>query len=294
MTSSAGSQWTVGKVVQSVLKHAFLIVMAVISIYPVLWVVSTAFTPGETLATGWHFLLGFLPLPNSPTTDHFTSVFNLQVTGGTFADWLRNSLVITVSTVIASVALTLPAGYAFSRRVFPGRAGLMFSFLLPTMFPGVVTIIPQFLIFSTFGLVNTYLGCIIPYTVGSFALSIFIMKGAFDSVPRDLDEAAMIDGASELRAFWQILVPLTLPSVATVSLWAFMGSWLDFALAHVMLQTNNMWTLPLALYSLITPNYTYYGTFSAMSLIMAVPVFVVFMIFQKYLVTGLTAGSVKG
>jgi ABC-type maltose transport system permease subunit len=170
----------------------------------------------------------------------------------------------------------------------------MFSFLLPTMFPGVVTIIPQFLIFATLGLVNTYLGVIIPYTVGSFALSIFIMKGAFDSVPRDLDEAAMIDGASELRAFWQILVPLTLPSIATVSLWAFMGSWLDFALAHVMLQSNNMWTLPLALYSLITPTYTYYGTFSAMSLIMAVPVFVVFMIFQRYLVTGLTAGSVKG
>jgi arabinogalactan oligomer/maltooligosaccharide transport system permease protein len=294
MTASSGGRWTVGKVAQSVLKHAFLIVMAVISIYPVIWVVSTAFTPGETLATGWHFVLGFLPIPDHPTLVHFTSVLNLQVTGGTFGDWLRNSLLITASTVVASVALTLPAGYAFSRRVFPGRSGLMFSFLLPTMFPGVVTIIPQFLIFATLGLVNTYLGVIIPYTVGSFALSIFIMKGAFDSVPRDLDEAARIDGASELRAFWQILVPLTLPSIATVSLWAFMGSWLDFALAHVMLQSNNMWTLPLALYSLITPTYTYYGTFSAMSLIMAVPVFVVFMIFQRYLVTGLTAGSVKG
>jgi len=294
MKGSAGGRWTVGKVVQSALKHAFLIIMAVISIYPVLWVVSTAFTPGETLATGWHFLLGFVPIPDHPTLDHFASVLNLQVTGGTFADWLRNSLVITVSTVLASVALTLPAGYAFSRRVFPGRGALMFSFLLPTMFPGVVTIIPQFLIFATLGLVNSYLGCIIPYTVGSFALSIFIMKGAFDSVPRDLDEAATIDGASEFRAFWQILIPLTLPSIATVSLWAFMGSWLDFALAHVMLQSNSLWTLPLALYSLITPTYTYYGTFSAMSLIMAVPVFIVFMIFQKYLVTGLTSGSVKG
>jgi arabinogalactan oligomer/maltooligosaccharide transport system permease protein len=294
MTSNKGSRWTVRGIIQSALKHAFLIIMAVISIYPVLWVVSTAFTPGETLATGWHFLLGFVPVPDSPTLSHFTSVLNLQVTGGTFADWVRNSLLITVTTVIASVALTLPAGYAFSRRVFPGRSGLMFSFLLPTMFPGVVTIIPQFLIFSTFGLVNSYLGVIIPYTVGSFALSIFIMKGAFDSVPRDLDEAAMIDGASEFRVFWRILVPLTLPSIATVALWAFMGSWLDFALAHVMLQSNNMWTLPLALYSLITPTYTYYGTFSAMSLIMALPVFVVFMIFQKYLVTGLTAGSVKG
>jgi len=294
MTNRLGAGWTAGKVVQSVLKHSFLIVMAVISIYPVLWVVSTAFTPGQTLATGWHFVLGLIPVPDTPTLVHFTEVFNLQVTGGTFADWVRNSLLITVTTVIASVALTLPAGYAFSRRIFPGRSGLMFSFLLPTMFPGVVTIIPQFLIFSTFGLVNTYLGVIIPYTVGSFALSIFIMKGAFDAVPRDLDEAATIDGASEFRVFWRILVPLTLPSIATVSLWAFMGAWLDFALAHVMLQSNNMWTLPLALYSLITPTYTYYGTFSAMSLIMALPVFVVFMIFQRYLVTGLTAGSVKG
>jgi arabinogalactan oligomer/maltooligosaccharide transport system permease protein len=294
MNSNLRTQGALRKLLSGALKHVFLIIMALISIYPVLWVVSTAFTPGETLASGWHFVLGFIPFPNAPTVDHFIAVLNLQITGGTFGDWLRNSLVITTSTVVASVALTLPAGYAFSRRIFPGRGAIMFSFLLPTMFPGVVTIIPQFLIFATFGLVNTYLGCIIPYTVGSFALSIFIMKGAFDSVPRDLDEAANIDGASEFRAFWQILLPLTLPSIATVSLWAFMGSWLDWALAHVMLQSNNLWTLPLALYSLITPNYTYYGTFSALSLIMAVPVFIVFMIFQKYLVTGLTAGSVKG
>jgi arabinogalactan oligomer/maltooligosaccharide transport system permease protein len=294
MKTSANGRRAIDKVIQTALKHAFLIVMSLISIYPVLWVVSTAFTPGETLALGWHFFLGFVPVPNAPTISHFVAVIHLQVIGATFADWLRNSLIITVTTVIGSVALTLPAGYAFSRRVFPARGATMFSFLLPTMFPGVVLIIPQFLIFARLGLVNTYFGCIIPYMVGSLSLSIFIMKGAFDSVPKALDEAATIDGASEFRAFWQILVPLTLPSIATVALWAFMGAWLDFALAHVMLQSNNLWTLPLALYGLITTNYTYYGTFSAMSLIMAVPVFIVFMIFQKYLVSGLTAGSVKG
>lgn len=294
MNSKSKSRKAIGGLLRAFPKHVFLIVMSIISIYPVLWVVSMAFTPGQSLAVGWHFILDFIPAPNAPTLSHFAEVIHLQVIGGTFAEWLRNSIIITTTTVVLSVLLTLPAGYAFSRRVFPGREATMFSFLLPTMFPGVVTIIPQFLIFASLGIVNTYFGCIIPYTVGSLSLSIFIMKGAFDSVPRDLDEAATIDGASEFRAFWQILVPLTLPSIATVALWAFMGAWLDWALAHVMLQSNNLWTLPLALYSLIQPTYTYYGTFAAMSLIMAVPVFIVFMIFQKYLVTGLTAGSVKG
>jgi raffinose/stachyose/melibiose transport system permease protein len=162
------------------------------------------------------------------------------------------------------------------------------------MFPGVVTIIPQYLLFASFGLVNTYFSVIIPYMVGSLSLSIFIMKGAFDAIPREIDEAAMIDGAGEFRIFSRMLLPLTLPSIATVALWAFMGSWLDWALAHVMLQDNSLWTLPLALYAFLQSNYSYYGSFSAMALVMAIPVFVVFIVFQKYLVTGLTAGSVKG
>ena len=275
-------------------KHAFLIVMSVISIYPVLWVVAIAFTSGETLLAP-KLELGFIPVPSSFTLDHFTSILKLQlVTGSNFPVWVRNSALITLTSVVGTVLLTLPAGYAFSRRNFRGQQASMFSFLLPTMFPGVVTIIPQFLLFSTLGLVNTYFGVIIPYMVGSLSLSIFIMKSAFDSIPKEIDEAAMIDGAGELRIFWRMLMPLTLPSIATVALWAIMGSWLDWALAHVMLQSNNLWTLPLALYAFLQPNYTYYGSFSALSLIMAIPVFVVFMVFQKYLVSGLTAGSVKG
>jgi arabinogalactan oligomer/maltooligosaccharide transport system permease protein len=282
------------KLAASALKHAFLIVMALISIYPVLWVVSISFTPGESLGNP-NLFLGLLPVPTSFTLDHFTSILKLQVVvGSNFPVWVRNSAIITLSSVIGSLLLTLPAGYAFSRRRFRGQEASMFSFLLPTMFPGVVTIIPQFLLFAQFGLVNTYFAVIIPYMVGSLSLSIFIMKSAFDSIPREIDEAAMIDGAGEFRIFTRMLLPLTLPSIATVALWAFMGSWLDWALAHVMLQNNALWTLPLALYAFLQPNYTYYGSFSALALVMAIPVFVVFVVFQKYLVTGLTAGSVKG
>ena len=279
-------------VTKEISKHIFLIVMALVSIYPVIWVVSTAFSPGQNLATGWHLVLWIFPIPNSPTLAQFQFLFNPKLIS--FNLWAKNSLIITLSTVVASLAVVLPAGYCLSRRVFPGRSSIMFSFLLPTMFPGVVTIIPLFLIYAHFHLVNTYLGLIIAYTVGSLSLSIFIMKNAFDGVPKDLDEAAKIDGASDIRVFWQILLPLTLPSIATVALWAFMGAWLDFALAHVMLENNNLWTLPLALYSFITQTSVEYGTFSALSLLMAIPVFIVFMLFQKYLVTGLTAGSVKG
>jgi ABC-type maltose transport system permease subunit len=207
---------------------------------------------------------------------------------------VKNSAIITSVSVLGAVLLTLPAGYAFSRRRFRGQEATMFSFLLPTMFPGVVLIIPQFLLFVNLQLVNTYFAVIIPYMVGSLSLSVFIMKSAFDSIPREIDEAAMIDGAGEFRIFSRMLLPLTLPSIATVALWAFMGAWLDWALAHVMLQSNALWTLPLALYAFLQPNYSYYGSFSAMALVMAIPVFIVFVVFQKYLVTGLTAGSVKG
>ena len=278
------------RLVKSASKHILLVVAALVSIYPVIWVVSTAFTPGQSLAVGWHLLLGIFPIPNNPTLQHLSFVLGWFQ----FDTWLKNSGIITLSTVAVSLAITLPASYVLSRRLFPGRSEIMFSFLLPTMFPGVVTIIPLFLIFAELHLVNTYQGLIIAYAVGSLSLSIFIMKNAFDSVPKELDEAAKIDGAGDLRVFWQILIPLTLPSIATVSLWAFMGAWLDFALAHVMLTDNNLWTLPLALYSFIQPNYTEYGTFAALSLIMAIPVFIVFMLFQRYLVSGLTAGSVKG
>jgi len=276
------------------LKHAFLIIMSIISIYPVLWVITLALSPGESLVNPT-FILGFIPIPANPTLAHFIAIPKLHLlAGATFPVWAKNSLIITTSSVALSVALTLPAGYAFSRKRFRGQQASMFSFLLPSMFPGVITIIPQFLLFSTLGLVDTYLGCIIPYAVGSLSLSVFIMKGAFDSIPRDLDEAASIDGAGEMRTFYRILLPLTLPSIATVALWSFMGSWLDWALANVMLKDNTLWTLPLALYDFIQPNFTYYGSFAALSIIMSIPVFIVFMIFQKYLVTGLTAGSVKG
>jgi arabinogalactan oligomer / maltooligosaccharide transport system permease protein len=282
------------KAVGTILKHGLLILMSIISIYPVLWVITLAFSPGESLTTPT-LLFGIFPIPKTPTLAHFIAIPQLHLlAGATFPIWARNSIIVTTSSVLLAVVLTLPAGYAFSRRSFRGQQASMFSFLLPSMFPGVITIIPQFLLFSTLGLVNTYLGVIIPYAVGSLSLSVFIMKGAFDSIPRDLDEAASIDGAGEARTFYQILLPLTLPSIATVALWSFMGAWLDWALANVMLKDNSLWTLPLALYDFIQPNFTYYGSFAALSLIMAIPVFIVFMIFQKYLVTGLTAGSVKG
>jgi arabinogalactan oligomer/maltooligosaccharide transport system permease protein len=281
------------KVGASFLKHAFLIFMALISIYPVLWVIAIAFSPGESLSSPT-LAFGIIPVPSSFTTVHFASILKLQVVGSGFPVWLKNSTLITVSSVAGAVGLTLPAGYAFSRRRFRGQEASMFSFLLPTMFPGVVTIIPQYLLFASFGLVNTYFSVIIPYMVGSLSLSVFIMKSAFDAIPKEIDEAAMIDGAGEFRIFSRMLLPLTLPSIATVALWAFMGSWLDWALAHVMLQDNSLWTLPLALYAFLQSNYSYYGSFSALALVMAIPVFVVFVVFQKYLVTGLTAGSVKG
>ena len=211
-----------------------------------------------------------------------------------FRIWTRNSLVVAVGTTIVGLLLAVPAGYAFSRYRFSGRGQSMFLFMLIQMFPGIIILVPYFMIMRTLGLLNTSAGLIIVYAVTALPFCVWMLKGFFDTVPRALEEAAAIDGCSQLEIFIFIVLPLSLPAVAITALFSFTAAWNEFLLALVFNTSNDRFTLPVGLASMIPLTGQQWGDFAAASLVVSIPVVVLFVLFQRALIRGLSAGGVKG
>jgi arabinogalactan oligomer/maltooligosaccharide transport system permease protein len=209
--------------------------------------------------------------------------------------WLWNSLAITAATAVIGVILAATSAYAFSRFKFPGRS-LGLIFLLTTqMIPSAMLMVPIYILAIQLGLVGTYRGLVVAYSVTSIPFSIWILKGYYDTIPIDLEEAARIDGCTELEAFWRILLPLSAPALAIVFLFNFTQAWNDYLLARVMLGAQEtLLTWPLGLQRLQGQFTTLWGQFSAGAILVTIPVMVLFLYTSKYLISGLTLGSVKG
>ena len=170
----------------------------------------------------------------------------------------------------------------------------MFAFLLVQMFPGVIILVPYFLVMKALGLLNTSLGLILAYSVTALPLCVWMLKGFFDTVPRELEEAALVDGCSQTQVFWRIVLPLSLPAVAVTALFSFLAAWNEFLLALTFNTSEEMYTLPVGLASLISSTGQAWGDFAAASLLVSLPVVVLFIAFQRFLIEGLSAGGVKG
>lgn len=212
-----------------------------------------------------------------------------------FFIWIWNSLLITLSTAFMGVALASTSAYAFSRFAFPGRkVGLIF--LLSTqMIPAAMLILPIYILATNLGLIGNWTGLVVAYSVSSIPFSIHILKGYYDTIPKELEEAATIDGATKMQTFFRIMLPLAAPALAIVFLFNFMSAWNDFLLARIMLQQSpDRHTWPLGLQRLQGQFNTDWGKFSAAALMVSVPVTILFLASSKYLVSGLTLGSVKG
>ena len=232
-----------------------------------------------------------------PTSPHpgGASLALLDVLYGTgFLAWLWNSLVITVTTSFVGVSLASTAAYAFSRFKFPGsRLGL--TLLLGTqMIPAAMLLLPLFLMIMRLGLVNTYLGMVLAYSVSSLPFSIWLLKGYYDTVPRSLEEAALVDGTTRLGAFYRIVLPLSTPALAIAFLFNFTTAWNEYLVARVVLSDARMYTWTLGLFELQGQFLTQWGMFAAGSLLVSVPVLLLFLYSSKWLVSGLTLGGVKG
>lgn len=281
------------------LLHAFLAAVVLFTVYPVLWVITIAFSGKQTLAiadvppdpTALDRLRAVIPWPAQWSWANFTSVMTDQP----FARWIWNSAVISVATTLVGVFLACTAAYAFSRFRFPGRRAGMMSFLVSQMFPGVLTLIPLYIIIVQWlGLGSTRLGLVVVYATTSVPFSVWMLKGYFDTIPRELEEAAIMEGAGPGTIFWRIVLPLAMPAIAITALFSFMTAWNEFILAATFMDQESMYTAPVGLRFFVGGFQQQWGYFAAGSIIVSIPVVALFLYLQKYLVSGLTAGSVKG
>jgi arabinogalactan oligomer/maltooligosaccharide transport system permease protein len=265
--------------------HAILILACIVSIYPLLRIFSVSLRPGDRLIS--------TDLSLIPAGASFASYANV-IKSTFFLRWLWNSLVITAATSLIGVSLASTAGYAFSRFKFPGnRLGL--TLLLGTqMIPAGMLLLPLFLMIMKLGLVNTYLGMVISYSVSSLPFSIWILKGYYDTIPRSLEEAALVDGTTQFGAFYRIVLPLSTPALAIAFLFNFTSSWNEYLVARVILSDSSRYTWTLGLFELQGQFVTQWGMFAAGSIMVTIPVLIVFLYSSKWLISGLTLGSVKG
>lgn len=279
--------------------HLFLILFTVLAVYPILWVVTVAFSGQQQLAfvdlpadpTFFDRLRAVIPWPERVSISNFVAVMTEQP----FARWLLNSAVVAAATTVLGVFLASTAGYAFSRFRFPGRRAGLMSFLVSQMFPGTLMLIPLYIIIVQWlNLGSNFLGLILVYSMTAIPFCVWMLKGYFDTIPRELEESAMMDGASPATIFFRIVLPLAKPAVAVTALFSFMTAWNEFVLALTFMDQEEMYTAPVGLRFFVSGYSEQWGFFAAGALITAIPVVLLFMFLQKYLISGLTAGAVKG
>lgn len=270
-------------------RHVVGIVVIIACIVPLLYVFSASLNPGGTLV-GSNDLFATIDFSN------YSELFDKG-----FGGWAVNSLVICIVTAVGTVLMGSAAAYAFSRFRFRGRRGSLTFLLLVQMFPQMLAVVAIFLllialqnVFPILGL-NSILGLICVYLGGALGVNTFLMYGFFNTVPRELDEAARIDGASHAQVFWTIIMPLVLPILSVVALLSFISTYGEFIIAKTVLQTNDKFTLAIGLYQWASDERNApWGLFAAGAVLAAIPVLVLFLFLQKYIVGGLTSGAVKG
>jgi arabinogalactan oligomer/maltooligosaccharide transport system permease protein len=272
------------------LSHFVLVMTSVIVLYPVLWVVRMALSPGQS------FAVGLSPIPKDPSLANFAEVIGNTDLDGTwvFGHQLYNSLVIATATAVVGVGLATTAGYAFSRFRFPGHRVGLGALLLTQMFPGTMMMIPLYILLDETGLLDSRAGLVLVYATTSIPFSTFMLKGYFDTIPKALEEAARMDGASTLRIFTSVILPLARPAIAITALFSFMTAWNEFILAAKFMNAETSYTLPVVLQGYVGAKSTAWGHFAAGAILVSTPVMALFFLLQKHLVQGLTSGSVKG
>lgn len=265
--------------------HLFLIGYCVVSVYPLLRIFSVSLRQGNRL-----FSTDLSIIPADATIQSYINV----LTQTNFLLWIWNSLVITVATSLLGVIIASAAGYAFSRFNFPGKKMGLITILGTQMIPAGMLLLPVFIILIKMQWINSYIGLVVAYSISSLPFSIWILKGYYDTIPRSLEEAALVDGTSMLGAFYRIILPLSTPALAIAFLFNFTMAWNEFLVARVVLQKSEMYTWTLGIFELQGQYITQWGMFCAASIMITIPVLLLFMYSSKWLISGLTLGGVKG
>ncbi len=267
----------------------FLTLLLLFAVLPMVWMlltsIKTQFAAVQYPPEWW---------PHNPTLQNYTRLLSPSSdVGQEFLSYLLNSLWVSSATTVLGVIVAVPAAYAFSRFRFPGRDMLFYSVLLRNMFPGVVFLIPLFVMMRTFRLVNTEWSLILTYLTFGLPLSIWLLKGFYDNIPPQLEQAARIDGASRFQAFLRVVMPLSSPGIIATAIYSFVQAWNEYIYALTFLNSREKLTLPVGLQRFFTEYATDWPGLMAAAFIMSVPVVVLFLVLQRYFVRALAEGAVK-
>jgi len=268
-----------------IITHIVLLIFVIIAVYPVLQVITISLRPSDKLLS-----TSLEIIPENATLKSYVSLFTEQP----FLLWLRNSAFVSFCVTITGILLASMAGYAFSRFNFIGKKIGLLSLLVTQMFPATMLLLPLYLMLIYLGLINTYLGIIITYSATALPFCVWTMKGYYDTIPTSLEEAARIDGCNQFQAFYRVVIPLAAPALVITGLFSFMTAWAEYIVAAQILQDSSLWTLPLGLKSFEANMSTEWGLYGAASIIVMIPVVIIFLLSSRWLVSGLTLGSVKG
>ncbi len=274
---------------ESVAAHAVMVIAVAFALYPVLWVVALAFSGARPPAPH------VLPLPTSPTLRPLLDVGGASRDGTwLFGRQLMNSIVVALATAGVGVGIAIPAAYALARFTVLGKEGGVRALLATQMFPTVASAVPLYLLLDALGLLNSRTGLVVCYASTSVPFAIFQLRAAFEAIPADLEEAAMVDGATRFEAFLRVVLPAARPAIAVTALFAFMSAYNEFILAATLLGREEMFTLPVVLQRFVGEYDAQWEHFAAGALVVSIPVMALFYVAQRHLVAGLTSGGVKG
>ena len=262
-----------------------LVLLAVLWIMPFLFMLMTSLKPEEEISGA-----GILGLPHHPTLANYLSAWQR----GSFSRNFLNSVIITVVKVPIGILISAAAAYVLTRIRFRGANAVFLVFLFGTMVPFQVLLAPLFSLVHGLRLTNTYIGVIPPYIAFGVPYQIFVLRGFFRGIREELSEAAMLDGASHVDIFLRVFLPISLPVLAALTILDFVATWNEFAMALVILQDSDRWTLPLGLMGFQGQFSSAYGQLNAAIVMTVLPACIVYLMFQRYFVGGLTAGAVKG
>jgi raffinose/stachyose/melibiose transport system permease protein len=266
-----------------ILAYGLLIILTIIAVYPMIWIVVNSLkTDVELFQVTWQ-------MPKNPMWQNYTRAWNFGI-----ARYILNSGIVTIASVTLTVTLSLMGAYALARFTFPLKNALFFFILGGLMLSPQVAVIPLFRILVTLGIYNTYFAMIIPYVAFGIPFTTFLLRSYILSIPRELEEAALIDGAGHIGVFRHVIVPLSRPIIASAALLEAMRVWNEFMFALTFIESNDLKTLPVGVASFSSALRTEYTVIMAGLVIAAIPMIIVFLVAQRQFIRGLTAGGIKG
>ncbi|MEW2518371.1 sugar ABC transporter permease [Actinacidiphila alni] len=266
----------------SVALHATLLTASAVAVFPVLWIVFISLGPGSA----WQ-------QPSEVVHHLGLANYRFVLFHSSFPKWFLNSVIVAAATTLLGVLIAASSGYAISRMKFPGHKSLMWTFLITQMFPVAVLIVPLYNLMAQLDLIDTYLGLVLVYCTISVPFCAWMLKGYFDTIPRDIDEAGRVDGLTPFGTFWRLIVPLARPGLAVTAFYSFLTAWGEVAYSSQFMSSKHA-TLAAGIRTFASDQRADWGSMTAASVVIAIPAGIVFLLVQRHLVAGLTAGGTKG